>query len=347
MKKLAVLALALLIIFSSLAGCAKPAPVDFQIDSKNYFEIDVPSGSKVLLQADWYRVSTQDYVQDPKFNAWLYTVGEEAELTGMNTDQLEGATIYFKEHELSEYAHGEYYRNIFRQLSDLQGKTPEKNLFGDLRMRDVAKVRNALKGYVANAKVLLCYFTFDGAITKDIRIDTIKIASIDYEVAFDKFHITPHAIPEDRTEEIFGTHIEYGSSWAFGDSAMSQLDYCAIKGSAKSNIQDIRLEAVNDSCVVVDDTNYQEYAEYCGDYNANTMESRRTGSFGNGFQFYIEFAYLNFGKAREEFEKYDAMVSCLRYVITLEDGTELNSYFYHSSARAPQYELIHLLLNES
>ncbi len=347
MKKLAVLALAVLVIFSSLTGCAKPAPVEFQIDSKNYFEIGVPSGSNVFFQAEWYRVSTHDYVQDPHFNAWLYTVGQEAELTGVNTDQLEGATIYIREYELSEYAHGEYYRNIFRQLSDLQGTTPEKNFFGDLRMRDVAKVRNALKGYVANGKILFCNFAFDGTITKDVRIDTLKIASIDYEVAFDSFHITPLAIPKDQTEAVFGTYIKYGWGGALGDSGMSQLDYCAIKGITKSFIHEIRLEAVNDSCIVLDDSNYKEYAAFCGDYNDSTMDSRRTGPFGNDEQFYIEFAYLNFGKAREEFEKYDAMVSCLRYVIALEDGTELNSYLYQSSIRAPEYKLVTLLLNES
>ena len=347
MKKHVVFALAALFILSSLTGCAKPAPADFLIDSKNYFEIGVPSGSNVFFQAEWSRVSTHDYVKDPNFNAWLYTVGQEAELTGVNIDQLEGATIYIREHELSEYAHGEYYRNIFRELSDLQGKTPEKNLMGDLRMRDVAKVRNALKGYVANGKILVCNFAFDGVITEDVRIDTLKIASIDYEVAFDSFHITPLAIPKDQTEEVFGTYIEHGWSGALEDSVMSQLDYCAIKGTAKSFIREIRLEAVNDSCIVLDDTNYKEYAEFCGDYNDSTMNSKRTGPFGNGDQIYIEFAYLNFGKAREEFEKYDAMVSCLRYVITLEDGTELNSYTYRSSARAPQYELIHLLLNDS
>ena len=286
-------------------------------------------------------------MEDTGFNARTFTVGQDAELSGVNVDQLNGATIYIREHELSEYAHGEYYRNIFRRLSDLQGETPEKNLFGDLRLRDVANVRNALKGYVANGKILYCNFAFDGTITKDVRIDTLKIASIDYEVAFDSFHITPLAIPKDQTEEVFGAYIKHGRGGALGDSVMSQLDYCAIKGTAQSAIREIRLEAVNDSCIVLDDSNYKEYAEFCGDYDPGTMDSKRTGPFGIDDQFYIEFAYLNFGKAREEFEKYDAMVSCLRYVITLEDGTELNSYIYQTSIRAPEYALVHLLLNKS
>ena len=51
MKKRTVLILAMLVLLSSLAGCGKPVSKDFRIDSKNYFEIGVPSGSKVFFQA--------------------------------------------------------------------------------------------------------------------------------------------------------------------------------------------------------------------------------------------------------------------------------------------------------
>lgn len=347
MKKLVVLALALLVIFSSLAGCAKPAPANFLIDSKNYFEIGVPYNSKVWFHATWYRLSAQEYIDDPDFDASVYIVGQDAELSGINTDQLKGATIFVQEHDLHEYVYDEYFRNIFRAFCDLQGVTPELNPFGGLRMRDVAKVRNALKGYVTNGKILSCYFAFDGAITKDIQIDTLRIASINYEVSFDKFCITPLAIPGNQSEEVYEKYItDVGGGTLVGPS-MSQFGYCFVEGTAKSAIRNIRVEAANDSCIVLDKTNYREFAAYYDSFSEQTTNGRDTGSFAKGDEIYLEYDYVFLGKTPEEFKQYDSMVACLRYIVTLEDGTELNSYSYQSSVRAPEYGLVRLLLNES
>jgi len=347
MKKLAVLALAVLAIFSSLAGCAKPAPTYFLIDSRNYFEIGVPTGSKVFFQAPWFRVSTQDYLKDNDFNAIQFTVGQDAELFGINTDQLDGATIYVREQELKECVSAEYYRNVFLQMNQLQGTTPERNLAGDIRARDIANVRNALRGYVADAKILSLNFAFSGEITKEVQIDSIRINAIQYQTAFDSFHITPLAIPENQSEEVYSKYITGGWGGMLSGPFMSQFGYCLVEGTAEAAIRSIRVESVNDSCIVVDETNYNEYAAYCGDYNESTMNTQRTGPFGIGDAIYLEFAYLYLGKTPEQFERYDTAVASLRYIYTLEDGTELNSYIYQTSIRAPEYGLVHLLLNES
>lgn len=347
MKKLAVLALAALIIFSSLAGCAKAAPADFLIDSKNYFEIGVPYNSKVWFQAPWYRISGHAYITDQSMINHTYTVGEDAELMGVNVDQLQGASISVHEYDLNEYASAGYYKNIALQFYLLQGVTPERNLAGDVRSRDVAKVRNALKGYVANAKILSCNLSFDGAITKDIQIDSLRIASLGYEVSFDSFHITPLAIPEDRTDTIYSDYVSGGWGGTLAGPSMSQSGYCFVEGTAKTAIRDIRVEAVNDSCIIVSKDNYTDYTAYCDSFSEYTVNGQKTGPFKKNDQIYLEYDYLYLGKTPEEFKQYDSMVACLRYIVTLEDGTELNSYVYQTTIRDPEYGLVHLLLNES
>ena len=347
MKKLAVLAMVTLAILSSLTGCAKPASADFLIDSKNYFEIGVPNGSEVLFQAPWYRISTQDYMDDPDIISKDFTVGQDAELIGTNVDQLNGARISVDEKDLSEYVGTGYYKNIALQFYLLQGVTPERNLAGDVRSRDVAKVRNALKGYVANAKILSFNLSFDGEITKEVRVDSIEIPSIHYQAAFDSFHVTPLAIPEDRTDTIYSEYVSGGWGGTLVGPSMSQSGYCFVEGTAKTDIRDIHVEAVNDSCIIVNKDNYTDYTAYSDGFSEYTVNGQKTGPFNKNDQIYLEYDYLYLGKTPEEFKQYDSLVACLRYIVTLEDGTELNSYTYQTSIREPEYALVHLLLNES
>jgi len=346
MRKIVVFVLVVLLALTSLFGCAKAAPADFLIDSKNYFEIGVPYNSKVWFQAQWYRISTHEYFVDHSMPNRTYTVGQDAELTGVNVEQLQGATISVQEHDLSEYVNAGYYRNILLELNHLQGTTPELNLTGDFRIRDVAKVRNALKGYVANAKILSCNFVFYGEITKEVQVDSLRIASINYEVSFDSFRITPLAIPKNQTEEVYGKYISNGGGGTLVGPSMSQFGYCFVEGTSKSAIRNIQVEAVNDSCIVLDKTNYKEYTTYYDGFSEQTTNGRVTGPFAKGDEIYLEYDYVYLGKTPEEFKQYDSAVACLRYIVTLEDGTELSSYQYQTSIRAPEYGLVHLLLNE-
>lgn len=347
MKKHVVFALAALTVLLMLTGCAKPAPKEFLIDSKNYFEIGVPSGSKVFFQAPWYRVSTQDYLEDSGSNAREFTVGQDAELSGVNVDQLNGAHITVRENDLSECVNTDYYKNIALQSFLLQGITPERNLAGDVRSRDVAKVRNALKGYVAHGKILSLNLSFYGEITKDVQIDSISINSIYYHASFDSFHITPLAIPDNQSDVIYEKYITGGDGGLLSGPSMSQSGYCLVEGAAQSAIRNIRVEAVNDSCVVLDQTNYREFAAYCDTFSESTMNGQKAGPFRNGDAINLEFAYLYLGKTPEEFKQYDSAIACLRYIYTLEDGTELNSYIYQTSLLEPEYVLVRLLLNDS
>lgn len=347
MKKLAVLALALVVIFSSITGCGKPAPADFLIDSKNYFEIGVPAGSKVFFQALWYRISGHEYMTEHSMDFQTYTVGQDAELTGRNVDQLQGATISVSEQNLKDQINSYYYRDILLELNHLQGTNPARNQEGNLRFQDIAKVWYALNGYVQKAKVLSFNLGFYGEITKEIQIDSIRIDSIHYQATFDSFHITPLAIPENRTGDIYD-QLDSGS---FGGvllySSMSQAGYCFIEGVAKTAIRDIRVEGVNDSCVVLDETNYSDFKEYSDYFFEQTTNGRYAGPFAKGDEINLEYDYVCLGKTAEEFKQYDSAIACLRYIFTLDDGTELNGYSYQSSVIAPEYALVHLLWNES
>lgn len=347
MKKLVVLALAAVVIISLLIGCVKPAPADFLIDSKNYFEIGVPYNSKVWFQAPWYRISGREYMTDHSMDFQTYTVGQDAELTGMNVDQLQGATITVSERNLKDQVNAYYYRDIFLVLNHLRGTKPARNRQGNLRLQDIANVWYALTGYVQKAKVLSFNLGFHGEITKEVQIDSIRIASIQYQATFDSFHITPLAIPENRTGDIY----EQLDSGSFGGvslySSMSQAGYCLIEGTAKTAIRDIRVEGVNDSCVVLDKTNYSDFKKYSDNFFEQTINGRNAGPFAKGDEIYLEYDYVYLRKTPEEFKHYDSAIACLRYIFTLDDGTELNGYSYQSSVIAPEYALVHLLWNES
>jgi len=347
MKKLVVLALAAVVIISLLIGCVKPAPADFLIDSKNYFEIGVPYNSKVWFQAPWYRISGREYMTDHSMDFQTYTVGQDAELTGMNVDQLQGATITVSERNLKDQVNAYYYRDIFLVLNHLRGTKPARNRQGNLRLQDIANVWYALTGYVQKAKVLSFNLGFHGEITKEVQIDSIRIASIQYQATFDSFHITPLAIPENRTGDIY----EQLDSGSFGGvslySSMSQAGYCLIEGTAKTAIRDIRVEGVNDSCVVLDKTNYSDFKKYSDNFFEQTINGRNAGPFAKGDEIYLEYDYVYLRKTPEEFKHYDSAIACLRYIFTLDDGTELNGYSYQSSVIAPEYALVHLLCNES
>lgn len=347
MKKLTVLALTALIIFSSLTGCAKPAPADFLIDSKNYFEIGVPCNSNVWFQAPWYRISGHEYIADQPMASQTYIVGQDAELTGMNVDQLQGASITVTERNLKDQINTYYYRDIFLELNHLRGTKPARNQEGNLRLRDIANVWYALHGYAQKAKVLSFNLGFHGVITKDVQIDSIRIDSIQYQAAFDSFHITPLAIPKNQTDDIY----ELLDSGSFGGvnlySTMSQAGYGSLEGVAKAAIRDIQVEGVNDSCVVLDKTNYSDFVEYTDSFFEQTINGRDAGPFAKGDEIHLEYDYVYLGTAPEEFKQYDSAIACLRYIVTLEDGTELNSYVYPTSLRAPEYALAHLLLNDS
>jgi len=347
MKKLVVLALAAVVIISLLTGCVKPAPADFLIDSKNYFEIGVPYNSKVWFQAPWYRISGREYMTDHSMDFQTYTVGQDAELTGMNVDQLQGATITVSERNLKDQVNAYYYRDIFLVLNHLQGTKPARNRQGNLRLQDIASVWYTLNGYVQEAKVLSFNLSFYGEITKEVQIDSIRIASIQYQAAFDSFRITPLAIPKNQSEEVYEKYISDGGGGTLVGPSMLQFGYCFVEGTAKSAIRNIRVEAANDTCIVLDKTNYREFATYYDSFSEQTINGRDTGSFAKGDEIYLEYDYVFLGKTPEEFEEYDAAIACLRYVFTQEDGTELNNYIYQTSIRAPEYALVHLLLNES
>jgi hypothetical protein len=347
MKKRTVLILAVLMILSSLIGCAKPAPKDFLIDSKNYFEIGVPYNSKVWFQAPWYRVSTQDYLEDSGFNARMFTVGQDAELIGTNVDQLNGATITVSERNLKDQINAYYYRDVFLELNHLQGTKPTRNQEGNLRLQDIAKVWYALNGCAQKAKVLSFNLGFYGEITKDVQIDSIRINSIHYQAAFQSFHITSLAIPDNQSGLIY----EQLDSGSFGGvnlySSMSQAGYCFLEGVAKAAIRDIQVEGINDSCIVLDKTNYSDFVKYSDNFFEQTINGRDSGPFAKGDEINLKYDYVYLGKAPEEFKQYDSAIASLRYIVTLEDGTELNSYTYQSSVRAPEYVLVRLLLNNS
>ncbi|MEN6637456.1 MAG: hypothetical protein ABFC56_16525 [Clostridiaceae bacterium] len=347
MKKLTVLAFTALIIFSSLIGCAKPAPTDFLIDSKNYFEIGVPYNSNVWFQAPWYRISTHDYDADKTLSTMTFTLGEDVEVFGINTDQLLGAEVYITQSNLADMINKDYYKTMYREACYRQGVTPDFNSAGEVRSKDANRVRRALREYVSTAKVLSFNMVFDGAITKDVQIDSLRIASIGYSVSFDSFHITPLAIPADRTDTIYSEYVSGGWGGTLIGPSMSQSGYCFVEGTAKTDIRDIRVESVNDSCIVVNKNNYSNYTAYSDSFSEYTINGQRTGPFSKNEDIYLEYDYLYLAKSLEEFKQYDSAVACLRYIVSLEDGTELNSYVYQTSIRAPEYGLVHLLLNES
>jgi hypothetical protein len=338
-----IIAALIILILLLLCSCTpedKPFSPAIHLDSRVFFNLAVPLNTDISFQLVWYRIRSKitDDLEDAQ-----WTVGNEAELQGENTDQMDGATVTVTRRNLQDLVDESYYQTILMEENYVYG-THQLN---DEKQRPVMPSHAAiqlaqqlLKNYIENGEVLIFSLSFDGFISCEVNVDRIEIKAIQYTVLFDHFKIAPAARQPSSMiipDRIF--HPAASGSILVGPS-LSKCGYCFIEGEALQDIKEIRILSLNDACTIVSRDNYLEYERLC---ETKFDITQKMTDFQADSPISIECDYVMNNDGETPIKMFDVAVASLATEFILPNDQQVYSYLYQTSMRAPEYALVHVL----
>ncbi|NLK89023.1 MAG: hypothetical protein GX276_02630 [Clostridiaceae bacterium] len=336
----------MMIVLSLLIGtcsCGSVGITGETIDARLLVDLTVPDHSDISFQLQWYRISDQFPTSLKDASDMMYMVGQEVTLEGENIDQLSGALLSVRLIDLADLTGKDYFRTLLIEEDYVYKNGRYLNaegIYREPRSADIMGARRLLDNYIAKAKVLLFSMSYEGSVTKAVRVWSMEIEELAYRCDFELFQIKPEALPGNDTQELFADFQPSSYGGVLAGPSLANCGYLFVQGKAEKAISDISCRALNKGCRIIGPDADEMDRSICG---GRTSPPPKTGDFSAGESVDLVFDYIFADPEDKPLRTYDLAVACLLTSFDMSDGRVLHSYHYQPSMRSPEFALVHLL----
>ncbi|MBP3326940.1 MAG: hypothetical protein J6L77_11040 [Coprococcus sp.] len=345
MKK--IIAFILICVSMLLAGCKDSnADIDREIviNSRVNCTITVPKSDEnrkmeVFWQLDFYQI----YVNKELYPALegkslTYRVGEDAELTGDNVEQLHGATINISQYDMSEMANDNYFSDLADEYYQeyMDGKEP-----ADSKLQK--RITDIISKCIDKAKVVSVNFVVDGCFDRDVKVKSLYIPELGFDFPMDDLRIETIEIP-DNVEFSYIDEVVDSASWGgmVAGNHIAKYNFYSIDGTALADISKISVESANTCCEVITAENHKKYEE-ADALSVPIYVKQKETDYKKDSTVNLEYCYAF---ANKLVENSDTTIASLIVKTELADGRQIWSFEYPLSLVWDRYLLLDIVDEE-
>lgn len=328
-------------------GCAKQEEKTFlQICSKVDCLITAPDSSheqrEIWFQLPFFCM----YRGEDSYSAVMaekdeFVIGEDALLTGLHTEALDGATLLVNQTSLSDLADDGYYET----MAALSGVSSESLTPSDTTVRSLNKVKKALSPYLEDTYVLSFNLIFCGCLSEAVSVESLQIPSLGFSFPFERFEIELMDLPDNVVYDEANDMITYtASSGVLTYGRIQKIGVTFLNGYANENIDRIELKSANDVCEVVNEQNHTQYAALEEMYG-RLYDHQKLDGFHSGETMDLAFHYVLADEA-QQLQNEDVLMVSLIVVTTDESGREHWSFRYEPNECPGEYLMFYVLYQD-